>query len=394
MNILDYIKGPKRGKPAHEFEEKLMRDPFLAEAMEGYEKVKGNHNLIIARLQKQVSKKAKRKKFRLPMFIWSTIATAVAVVAFIAFFFLGGFHLHFGAKKQLAASSQRAGNNKKSADTLSVAASTSLAYDTIGSVPEPEHKAEAIDRKLIAKDTHGNNPVIQRKSLLKRQNTELETPPKAEEKEQSRNNIKSANAPDMPLAKTNNPEAMDVIGTVKDSKGSPLAGVKVSADNGTEVFTDSSGKFTLRNVLKGQTISFSYIGFKSDEMVVSEKTNLPVSVTLNENNDLLSEQVIISKDQWKAANSKRTEQKAMPAIGYKAYLNYLQKNKMPAASSDCKNKRGKVKVAFSTDEKGRPYNIRILQKLCPEYDGQAISLINKGPAWTPSCENVEYEVEF
>lgn len=93
MNIIDYIKGARRGKAAHQFEYDLMRDPFLAEAMEGYDQVRGDHAEIIAKLQKKVSRKAKRRHFRQPKFIWSSIVAATSLVAFIAFYFLAGFHL-------------------------------------------------------------------------------------------------------------------------------------------------------------------------------------------------------------------------------------------------------------------------------------------------------------
>lgn len=392
MNILNYVKGSRQGKQAHEFEEKLMRDPFLAEAMEGYEKVKGDHELIVARLQKQISKKAKRKRFRHPMFIWSTIASAVAVVAFIALFFLGGFHLHFRGQKQLAASNRPVAGSYKSADTKS-ADSAIRSKDSGNIAADTTSESNATDKKLAAQSSPAGKP-IRRKSAAVHQDEMKNDLPAVEEKTQPRNSAKSVASPDMLSAKTDNTESMDVSGVVKDAKGNALTGVKVLADNSQEVFTDGSGKFILRNIVKGQTVSFSYIGFKSDEITVSEKTDQPVTITLSENHDLLSEQVIISKDQWKAANTKKSGQKASPVIGRKAYQEYLQKNKLKATSDDCKSKKGKVKVAFSTDEKGRPYNIRILQKLCPEYDGQAVRLINNGPAWTPARENVECEVGF
>ena len=98
MNILEYIQGARKGKPAHQIEEEIMKDPFLAEAMEGYEQVKGNHDQIIAKLQRRVSKKSRRKKFKHPMFIWTTIMAVIAVIAFILVFFLGGFHRHLHRK--------------------------------------------------------------------------------------------------------------------------------------------------------------------------------------------------------------------------------------------------------------------------------------------------------
>ncbi|MBP1619192.1 MAG: hypothetical protein H6Q14_3019 [Bacteroidetes bacterium] len=394
MNILDYIKGSKKGKSAQKFEQQLMRDPFLAEAMEGYEKVKGNHSLIIARLQKQVSKKAKRKRFRHPMFIWSTITSAVAIVAFIAFFFLGGFHLHFRGQKQLGVSGKPAPYSHDSATTMEASPITS-ANDTIRCIDMSKNGKEAVGRKPIIQPLAKDKRATRKSSIAQSKNYEKGASTTAEKKTPSQNAAKYPNIPNLPLMKTDNAEPTEISGTVTDAKGNPLVGVKITTGNSPDIHTDIRGRFTLKNVLKGQLISFSYIGFKSEEIAVSEETDQLFNVViLNENNDLLSQQVIISKDKWKSPNSKKAVQRASPAIGLKSYQSYIEKNKVKATSDGCKDKKGKVKVAFSTDENGRPYNIRVLQKLCTEYDCQTITLINNGPAWTADCEEVEYEVKY
>ena len=51
MNLLAYIQGKRKGKEAHRIEKEAMRDPFLAEALEGYDEVKADHAGRIARLR-------------------------------------------------------------------------------------------------------------------------------------------------------------------------------------------------------------------------------------------------------------------------------------------------------------------------------------------------------
>ena len=36
MKLLDYIRGLRKGKEAHRLEKESMKDPFLADAMDGY----------------------------------------------------------------------------------------------------------------------------------------------------------------------------------------------------------------------------------------------------------------------------------------------------------------------------------------------------------------------
>lgn len=39
MKLSDYIRGFRKGKEAHRLEKEAMRDPFLADALEGYSRV-------------------------------------------------------------------------------------------------------------------------------------------------------------------------------------------------------------------------------------------------------------------------------------------------------------------------------------------------------------------
>ena len=55
MKLLDYIRGLRKGKEAHRLEKESMQDPFLADAMDGYNQVEGNHEQRIEKLRMQVS---------------------------------------------------------------------------------------------------------------------------------------------------------------------------------------------------------------------------------------------------------------------------------------------------------------------------------------------------
>ena len=50
MKLLDYIRGLRKGKEAHRLEKESMKDPFLADAMDGYGQVEGNHEQRIGQL--------------------------------------------------------------------------------------------------------------------------------------------------------------------------------------------------------------------------------------------------------------------------------------------------------------------------------------------------------
>lgn len=60
MKLWRYIQGNRKGIEAHRIEKEAMRDPFLADALEGYEKTPGNHQRRAARLQKEITRRQQR----------------------------------------------------------------------------------------------------------------------------------------------------------------------------------------------------------------------------------------------------------------------------------------------------------------------------------------------
>ena len=63
MKLLDYIRGLRKGKEAHRLEKmSRLQDPFLADAMDGYNQVEGNHEQRIEKLRMQVSAHSDKEK--------------------------------------------------------------------------------------------------------------------------------------------------------------------------------------------------------------------------------------------------------------------------------------------------------------------------------------------
>src|SRR5690606_5285157 len=72
-----------------------------------------------------------------------------------------------------------------------------------------------------------------------------------------------------------------VSGTVQDDSG-PLPGVNVVlSDNSKGTSTDFDGKFTLSGVDPQATIVFSYVGFKTVEIPVNNRSTISVDLELD-----------------------------------------------------------------------------------------------------------------
>ena len=55
MKLSDYIRGFRKGKEAHRLEKEAMRDPFLADALEGYSRVESGADEQIELLRRRVN---------------------------------------------------------------------------------------------------------------------------------------------------------------------------------------------------------------------------------------------------------------------------------------------------------------------------------------------------
>jgi len=91
MNLFNYIKGIRKGKEAHRLELDAMYDPFLDDALDGYNQVKGEHFKRISEMQSMVSKRTRTHKLRL----LTSVASVAAVLLVISYFALSG---RFNAK--------------------------------------------------------------------------------------------------------------------------------------------------------------------------------------------------------------------------------------------------------------------------------------------------------
>jgi TonB-dependent starch-binding outer membrane protein SusC len=143
--------------------------------------------------------------------------------------------------------------------------------------------------------------------------------------------------------------SQDVSGTVSDSSG-PLPGASVlvkGTKNGAQ--TDLDGKFIIKNVGTNAVLVFSFIGLKSQEIDVTGKSN--VKVTLNPDNAELKEVIIVGYGTVK----KKDATGAVDMITSKEFDNV-------AATSPAELLRGKVsgvQVTTSSGEPGAAISVRI-----------------------------------
>ena len=86
MNLLNYIQGERRGKKAHQLEQESMHDPFLSDAIDGYDKINDDPVYHLKTLRRQILKRSRKKTYRIQL--WNIAACVLVVICFGAIFFL------------------------------------------------------------------------------------------------------------------------------------------------------------------------------------------------------------------------------------------------------------------------------------------------------------------
>jgi hypothetical protein len=85
MNLERYIQGIRKGREINSLEREAMQDPLLANALEGYDRVKGEHLQRIDEMKKQITQQTRSKKGALRN--WAIAACLLVLIA------LGGYFL-------------------------------------------------------------------------------------------------------------------------------------------------------------------------------------------------------------------------------------------------------------------------------------------------------------
>src|SRR5438067_13501409 len=75
-------------------------------------------------------------------------------------------------------------------------------------------------------------------------------------------------------------QSLRVTGTVKDDKGTPLAGAVVKLKGTTQqTATDNNGKFTIPVPGPEAVLEFSYVGFEAADEIIGQRKQLDVIMT-------------------------------------------------------------------------------------------------------------------
>ena len=414
MKLLDYIRGLRKGKEAHRLEKESMQDPFLADAMDGYNQVEGNHEQRIEKLRMQVSAHSAKKK--------STYAITWSIAACLIIGF--GISSYFLFLKKSMTDEVFIAEESVSIKLAEPAAPPTPAIPATPTVPATPQKEIALATTKVKTDSTPISEITARQADKKDMIAKIQAtsqpqqgvPVMEEVSEETAalqevvatmDTFESESDKKMKLAKvaTILPQNNMIKGRVTDGKGEPLIGASVTY-KGTNIgtITNMNGEFSLVKKDDKKRLTAEYIGY--DPVEIQVDTSRTMLIAMNENKQALNEVVVVGygakknkKSTTLGSDAKVKEQAEkeitpQPVIGKRSYQKYLKENLVCPTDEKCAQVKGKVVLTFLINKEGRPFYIKVKESLCESADKEAIRLIQEGPDWIYGNKLVEVTVKF
>lgn len=340
-DIERYHRGEMTPAEMHLLEEASLDDPFLADALEGYQNTatpSADLGALQKRLQERMTGKQKSGVL-LSIYPWMKIAAVLVVL-------IGGVWLVLQTvserSSKLANTMKRTNAEKNAAELLD---SSSPVPTQLPSLSDSKREKEnnnvaSVEVKKSAGNTHQKPLTFSAPSLTKKDTFAddksgyvANTIAKTEARAASEDNISSP-PPEQPTAAASAPE-LDTVRHI-DVVMKPIDG-------------------SLQEVVVA----------KSKARKLGGRTS---GVTI----DTLE-----------------------PAQGWSSFDNYVADNlKVPKELKEKKPLVNEVELRFDVDKEGNPVNIAVTQPLCDKCDQEAVRLLKEGPKWKGKKKNGKVKIRF
>ncbi|MDB5131263.1 MAG: hypothetical protein JWR02_1012 [Mucilaginibacter sp.] len=419
--IRKYLNGELDARAMHQFEKRAQDDPFLMDALDGYEKTRGNQQPHLDELAGRLQQRVARREKRIIPLQFIAIAASIFVVLTI-----GGLWLYksqpektkFGqvttteikAKPVLPPQSDIAKpDTTKPVEIATLRAKPRLVHikksaaanKQVTAVPGPAIVADQIasisdkSKAKELKDVSLNEVIVMGYTSQKKKDLSAAVStvsPGAEQLLQGR-------AAGVMIRGTGSfpNNAMVPRKTIKgkiigEDDGRPIVGatVRVPGTNASAV-TDANGMFNLSADSSKTKLVVGYIGYSTRQVNIQNRDSLN-TIALEPANSTLNE-VVVTGYGASGTTDNVTVVNAHPQAGWSGFKKYLKEN---AVSPD--GKKGVVKLSFLVDRTGTISDIAIIKGLSPAANQKAVELVKNGPAWTGNStrqpEKVKIRVKF
>lgn len=416
MDLKDYIR-KRHGKEANRLEREAMNDPFVQDAIDGFDTVDSDHLHDIQNLENKIHNRiSSRKKSVVNRFQSIGIAASIVVLLGIGSLFVLNRTVKLNNPAIVAAINDIDKDTLASFDEENTAPMQETAKEeiiiakkndispkkatrTINSAPIPQQVNIELE---IAEDTDTMSFAVVDKPetiLLPDSSTAMEQDLFdeffVEEFSESHNEISPHLSGTLAGVKPElvpSSSRMIVYGKIVDEIGEPIIGASVMLQ-GTNIgtITDFDGKYQLDiSGKENSKLVASYIGYGWQEFSATD-SNI---IQLQPDVAVLDEVVVIGygRAQKKMVTGSASAVKAKDKkFGEKEFKVYFEENRKKYI---CNNEKATLRVEFFIDENGKPYNIEIKNSSCEELEKEFTDLLQNGPKWSKTNTEIKLNIEI
>lgn len=401
-----YIQGQRRGKEANQLERKAMDDPFLRDAIDGYDSVEGDHISVIETLEKRLS--SPQKPVNKQMWIWFA---AAAIILLIGIPLL----LHQPEVEDDTTIASSKITQKKETETVLLKEDTvlladlhesnkeeilretkktvneNIEVDKISNVGKTEEIAESVSDKEIR--LSATEPAEERISMgdpQKEVTGKLSgNTAKAIASHQTQDKSIRIRGISTAIVQEN---AIVVSGRIVDETGEPLVGVSIQlSDTHEGTVSDMSGNFQIIVPKdKQETLIASYIGMKNAEIPLIENVG---DITMKSDDMALNEAVVIGygTQRKKMKTGAVSTLKEKPIFEEENFKDFFREN---YSKDICSGQNITIVVEFFIDPAGRPSQINIKENSCSALESEIKRLLLGSPLWSKTNRKVTLQIEI
>jgi hypothetical protein len=398
MNLKDYIQGKRHGKAANRLERQAQENPFLHDAIDGFDSIGGNHLSAIENLEKELDKRLQKPRNKTVAIKWRVIAVAASFALLVGIGSLLLFQPNVD-ETHIAESNETFLNNQNEILTADNLQKNDIQDELVDI--QPSELDIALVQRNDSRAEFRSDMIDAEMDLQQQENAEitiaLSPPPPppmvsiiAEVAEDAVIEIAAESAIMLRQREVSQPVNESIIaGQVLDELGNPLIGASIMLENSTSgTVTDIDGNFrlTIPAELKNENITIAYIGFQSQQLVPGQD----MRVKMEEDTSLLSE-VVVTGFGRRESRATTSINARLVDFGEKEFESLLKEN---IDRTLCAVETIDVTLRFRIDENGKPTNIQFVRINCEEVRQEILNLLKNSPEWTRKNRNVRLRVRM
>ncbi|EHQ26762.1 energy transducer TonB family protein [Mucilaginibacter paludis] len=380
QQIKKYLNGELNAKEMHALEKEAQNDPFLMDALEGYDIIGADQEANLEEIKDLFNERVNPTERR-SLVLWRILPIAASVLIALSIGLIWFLPRNDEPKAPIAQTLHKIENDKPVVDKQQQPASqanTQIVKEIQTETAPVKENPAATQR--IASHQHKTKLNANGATAGHAETTDQPAQTIAQVLANRAQSLEIQNtAPAVPVK----PVDKKISGIITDPTGHALSGVKIAV-KGTPLtaVTDANGAFTITELPAQGTLSIAYAGYETRQVPLNNTDS--IKVVLKES---ATELATVSVPGY--VDDDKPSHQSHPLMGWKAFRDYLRKNAvMPDGET------GRVKLAFKVSADGSIKGIRVIRGKSDAMNQKAMELVLNGPEWKGMDESKELKLKI